>query len=82
MEKQKPLFRPLAVVLPQIVLQADREAAVEGCRGIVEYTTEYIHLLAKDMELKFYGQNLCILSFQGENAIITGKFQRIEYLPK
>ena len=71
----------LSVICPQIVLQADREAVIEGCLGIVEYTTEYIHLQAKDMDLKFYGQNLNLVSFIGESVMITGKFQQREYLP-
>lgn len=76
-----PIFpEELIVESSRIILQSNREAVVEGCLGIVQYTEEFIQLQMKKMQVKFYGRNLSINCFNTENVLITGEFQRIEYL--
>ncbi len=71
---------PLAVGdCASIELSGNTAASVEGCRGIVEYSTEKIVLSLGSMSVAFGGTGLEITSFDGENALISGSFSCVEF---
>lgn len=74
-----PLLPELAIEYPQIQIQSNKEAVIEGCRGIIEYSDEIVRLNVDKMELKVYGRDLNLKCLTGENIVITGRFERIEY---
>lgn len=78
--KEYLLYTDLHIGNPQIILQGNREAVIEGCESIIDYDDESIILQAKAMKIKVYGQNLALKCLTPENIVITGKFERIEYL--
>ena len=63
----------------RIVLHSNKEAVVEGCKGIVEYDEDCIVIKLKNANIKFVGLNLNISSYEKNCVIIKGKFQSIEF---
>lgn len=59
---------------------SDREVIVDGCMGILEYTGEVIRLSAKDMTLRFTGENLFIGAMEKWGLVIRGKITSIEFV--
>lgn len=71
---------PLAVGdCASIELSGNTAASIEGCRGIIEYSTEKIVLSLGSMSIAFCGIGLEIASFDGENALVGGMFSCIEF---
>ena len=64
---------------PQIALSGNREAVVEGCTGVLEYSDTRIRLGFGKMMLQFTGRNLQIRCMSGENVIVDGFFTGIEF---
>lgn len=62
-----------------IELYANREAAIEGCKGIVEYGEDKIVLNLGSVCAKFCGSGLQIRAFDGESAALCGTFCAIEF---
>ncbi len=73
-------FSELSIVSPQIFLQSNKQAIIEGCRGLVKYENDFLQILTKQMQLKFYGTNLTVKRMNTESMIITGEFERIEFI--
>lgn len=65
---------------PTIELQKNRQATVQGARGIIEYTEELIRISLADMEVRFYGEGLCIGCLNQDSLEIQGKILRLEYV--
>ena len=59
---------------------SDREVVVDGCVGILEYTEEVIRLSAKDMTLRFTGENLIIGAMEKRGLVIRGRISSIEFV--
>ncbi len=65
--------------LPHIALFSNREASVEGCRGIIEYDSNTIRLNCRGITVKFSGDNLCINNMNDGLACVTGTIVSVEF---
>jgi len=63
----------------RIVLHNNREAIVEGCKGISEYDETCISLKFSNKNIKFVGTELTIASYEKNNVIIKGVFSSVEF---
>ena len=63
----------------RVELLSNKQAVVEGCKGILEYSDCCIRLNADRLILKFSGQNLEIKCFTDNSAIIEGFLLSVEY---
>ncbi len=66
--------------LSQIQLTGNREAIVEGCKGILEYDDCMIRLKTKSMQISFWGSGLMLKCLNTDNVIIEGKLERLEFI--
>lgn len=64
----------------QIVLSGNYEAVLDGCQGVIEYEDSYIKLNIGGKLVKFTGSKLQIRCMTGENVILDGEIQSIEFL--
>ncbi len=55
-----------------IELCGNREATVDGCRGVLEYSDCRIALNTGKLTVRFCGCDLCIASMQNGQAVIKG----------
>ena len=58
---------------------SNKEAIVEGCKGILEYSDEYIKLNVGCGNVGFFGTGLYAHSFSDETLVIKGRIKNIEY---
>ncbi len=83
MKIQKPrmkLFENLPELKgPIINLCSDREASVDGCRGVIDYYDDRIKLSIQGGTVTFFGRDLHIASFTESSALIKGKLNNIEF---
>ena len=64
---------------PTIELISNKQATVQGAKGIIEYTEELIRINLSDQEACFYGNNLSIGCLSQDSLEITGNIERLEY---
>ena len=69
----------LATGMAHIDLMGNREAIVDGCRGILEYGDSVIRLNTGKSIVKFTGRELYIRSLTGTQAIVDGFILTIEF---
>ncbi len=62
-----------------IRLVGDREATVEGCRGVLEYNAERIKLNIGCGTVCFCGRGLRLAQFDREHTCINGKIESVNY---
>ena len=62
-----------------IEIISNKQATIQGAKGIIEYTTELIRVNLSDMEACVCGQNLSIGCLTQDSLEITGTIERIEY---
>lgn len=77
----KGLEEPAAAFLApvRVELLGNRQAVVDGCRGIIEYSDSCIRLSAQGLILKFTGTGLTITAFTESQAIVAGTILGLEY---
>lgn len=63
--------------VPHIELQGNAELALDGCKGILEYTEESIRLHAGALLLYVSGSNLCIRMYSEAQTVITGNIRQV-----
>ena len=63
---------------PRIELLSDREAIVEGCRGIMDYDPGYIRMNVGCGTVAFCGENLYAQVYTGETMVIRGTIRTAE----
>ena len=63
--------------VPHIELQGNAELALDGCKGILEYTEESIRLHAGALLLYVSGSNLCIRRYSEAQTVITGDIRQV-----
>ena len=63
----------------RVELLGNRQAVVDGCRGIIEYSDSCIRLSAQGLILKFTGTDLEIKAFTESEAIVGGIILGLEY---
>ena len=64
----------------RIECNANSEAVVEGCGGILEYHDALIRLTAGKMVLRFTGRGLSIGGMSQGCAVVTGIIESIEFV--
>jgi sporulation protein YqfC len=63
----------------QINLTGNEEADIDGCKGIIEYSSEKITLNLGNCCASFCGDSLGMQNFDDERTVISGKFLSIEF---
>ena len=63
----------------QITLAGNREAVVDGCRGILEYSDEVVRINTGQMTVRFTGRALEIRSLTARQAVISGFFTSLDF---
>ena len=63
----------------KIELISNREATVDGCRGVLEYSGEQIRLNIGNITVRFSGRNLELRSLNVHEAVITGFIVAIDF---
>ena len=66
--------------MTQIQLISNREALVDGCKGVIEYNEDFIRLNLGNMTVRFCGRGLQLRSMSEESVIIDGFIQSLEYI--
>jgi sporulation protein YqfC len=66
--------------VPQIELGGNREAVIDGCQGILEYSEDAIKLAAGKLNMQFTGRGLQIKVLTHDSAVIEGFITSIEFL--
>lgn len=64
---------------PIITICGNREASVDGCRGVIDYHDDRIKLRITGGSVTFLGSGLCISAFSESSAVISGNLQNIEF---
>ena len=56
----------------QITLISNREAIIDGCRGILEYSDAVVRVNTGETVVRFTGRSLSIKSLSDDQAVIEG----------
>ncbi len=62
-----------------IELSGNREAIVDGCKGILQYDDGVIRLNIGKGSVTFRGAQLCMNNMKYEQAVITGMIAGVEF---
>ncbi|MBQ3151111.1 MAG: YabP/YqfC family sporulation protein [Clostridia bacterium] len=63
-----------------IELSGNKEAVVDGCKGVLQYDEDIIRLNTGRLTVCFRGSDLCIRSMQAEQVFVCGHIITIEFL--
>jgi sporulation protein YqfC len=66
--------------VPQIELGGNREAVIDGCQGILEYSEDSIKLAAGKLNMLFTGRGLQIKVLTHDSAVIEGFISSIQFI--
>ncbi len=61
-------------------LNGNREAVVEGCGGILEYSEESVRVRTGKLAVRFVGRGLRIKCLAADSLVVEGFFTGIEFL--
>lgn len=76
----KSLEEPAAFLTEaRVELLGNRQAVVDGCKGIIEYSDTCIRLSVPRLILKFTGTGLEIRALTDSSAIVEGTILSLEY---
>lgn len=67
--------------LSQMQLVSNREAVIEGCRGVLEYDDTIIRIGTDKLEIKFRGDGLTLRCLNSDNIVVEGTILMIEFIP-
>ena len=62
-----------------IEMSGNREAVVDGCRGVVEYNENVIRLNTGKLIVRFTGSGLMIRTLQMNQAIVCGSILSVDF---
>lgn len=80
MEKDKNLLRVAQLDMPtHMEINGNREAVVDGCGGILEYSSETVRIRTGKMIVRFGGRGLAIRSLTADALVVTGFITGIEF---
>jgi sporulation protein YqfC len=68
-----------AAGLPHLELSGNREAVVDGCRGILEYDENIVRVRAGSLTLRFTGTALQLKNLRPDSVVIVGFLSGIEF---
>ncbi len=66
--------------LPEIEFLGNKEAVIEHCGGILEYTDKVIRLTAGKMVIKIAGRGLTLCFMNEETVAVRGFFTFVEFI--
>lgn len=71
-----------ATLVPQlrVELLQNRQAVVDGCKGVLEYSDTCIRLGADRLILRFTGTELLLRTFSSSSAIVEGNIVTVEFM--
>lgn len=78
-KKKRPRQIPPVNSTPCIELSGNREAVLEGCRGVLEYSPEAIRVNTAGMIVSFLGRELDLRCISESALIIAGFITHIEF---
>ena len=70
---------PVSVNEPTLEFLSNREASVEGSRGVLSYSEELIRINLEKMTLSFHGRNLNLKSISASALIISGFIMQVNF---
>lgn len=59
----------------------NREAVIEGCRGILEYDENIVRLQAGKLTVRILGRGLALRNLRRDSAIVSGFITSVEFEP-
>lgn len=65
--------------LSEITLKGNKEAIIDGCFGIIEYTDCFISINIQNGELRIIGCELDILDYTDTNITVCGTIKNMEF---
>lgn len=65
--------------VPHIEMQGNREVLVDGCRGVLEYTSDQIKINAGSCVIRFCGGDLTIRAYSENQTEINGEILQIDF---
>lgn len=65
--------------VPHIEMQGNREVLVDGCRGVLEYTSDQIKINAGSCVIRFSGGDLTIRAYSENQTEINGEILQIDF---
>lgn len=65
---------------PHLEFYGNREAVVEGCRGILEYDEDIVCLNMGKTNIRFMGRGLELRNFTDHSVVIDGFILSVEFL--
>ena len=68
-----------AATAPHIEMISNLEMTVEGCKGVAEYTDEFLRLDLTDGILMLFGADLRIAMFDGTVLVVRGSITSLEF---
>ncbi len=66
--------------LPHIEIFGNREATVNGCKGVLQYDDGIIRMNTGKYTIRFTGKNLSMTSLGLEQAVIKGRILEVEFI--
>lgn len=60
-------------------INGNREAVVEGCRGVLEYDTDIVRIKTNKGAVKFSGRGLVIKCLTVDSLVVNGFITCIEF---
>ena len=67
--------------MAHVEFTGNREAFVEGIRGVLEYDENIIRLNSNKLILRFIGRGLNIKSYNDDSMVIEGYIISFEFMP-
>jgi len=61
-------------------ISGNREAVLEGCGGVLEYSEEAIRVRAGKMSIRFTGRNLKIKCLTADSLVVEGYLTGLEFI--
>lgn len=68
------------LITPHIELCSQNRAIVEGCKGVLQYTSDTVRLNCKNVIVSFCGENLSLCNLNNETITVTGKISGLNYI--
>lgn len=69
-----------AVSGPKIELYSNKEAAIDGCKGVIDYRDDLIKFRVTGGAVTINGEKIELLELTDNSALIKGEFQSVEFL--
>ncbi|MCL2056077.1 MAG: YabP/YqfC family sporulation protein [Oscillospiraceae bacterium] len=66
--------------IAHIEMAENREAVVDGCRGVLQYDDNVVKLATGKMAVKFNGRGLQINVLTRDSAVVTGFITSVEFV--